>query len=161
MSPALSSNHLKWKKKKKHCVCPNNHSYLLTGILLWYILLQTSNESMHPCKSYWMETNILTQQQKLSPKRAITQPKFGGQLPISNLTCILQWYKLLQTLNKINASLQKLRKRKAWRRRRCITSGEIWGRVDCSIGCVHDILHDKLNMRRVHARWIPKMLSED
>ena len=35
------------------------------------------------------------QQQKLSRKRAITQPKFGEWLPISNLTCILQ-YKLLQ-----------------------------------------------------------------
>ena len=36
---------------------------------------------------------------KKKKKKAITQPKFGGWLPISNLTCILQWYKLLQTLN--------------------------------------------------------------
>ena len=46
-------------------------------------------ESMHPCKGYWTETNILIQQQKLSRKGAITQPQFGGWLPISNLTCIL------------------------------------------------------------------------
>ena len=45
-------------------------------IPLRYILLQTSNEING--KNYWMETNILTQQQKLSQKRAITQPKFGG-----------------------------------------------------------------------------------
>ena len=69
-------------------------------------------KSMHSFKSYWSETNILTQQQKLSTKRAITQPKFDGWLPISNLTCILQWYKLLQTLNKINAFLQKIRNEK-------------------------------------------------
>ena len=48
------------------------------------------------------------EQQKLSRKRAITQPKFGGWLPISNLTCILQWNKVLQSLNEINTSLQKL-----------------------------------------------------
>ena len=41
-------------------------------------------------------------------KRAITQPIFGGRLPISNLTCILCWYKGLQSLNEIIASLQKL-----------------------------------------------------
>ena len=40
---------------------------------------------------------ISTQQQKLFRKRAITQPKFWGWLPILNLTCILQWYTLLQT----------------------------------------------------------------
>ena len=62
-------------------------------------------KSMHPFKSYW--SGNLTQQQKLSPNRAIAQPKFGGWLPISNLICILQWYKLLQTLNEINAALQK------------------------------------------------------
>ena len=100
-------------------------------------------KSMHPCKSYWAETNIniptktkskkghnsakilrmnpnnepdlyftmvypsansqwhqyipakvierkpiSTHQQKLSQKRAITQPKFGGWLLISNLTSI-------------------------------------------------------------------------
>ena len=37
---------------------------------------------------------------------------------------------------------------------------EISCKVDCNIGTVHDILHNKLNMKRVCARWIPKM-SED
>ena len=131
---------------------------------------------MHPCESYWVETNIntptktksnkghnflwmitnikldlyftiiypsanfqqsqcipakvidrkpiSTHQQKLSQKRAITQPNFGGWLPISNLTCILQWYKVLQSLNEINASLQKLLSRKEQQklsRKRAIT----------------------------------------
>ena len=38
-----------------------------------------SIKSMHPCKSGWSETNINTPT-KLSRKRAITQPKFGGWL---------------------------------------------------------------------------------
>ena len=79
----------------------------LTCILQWYILLQTFNKINPPCKSYWSKL-IAIHQQKLSWKRAITQPKFGRWLPISNLTCILQWYKVLQILNEINASLQKL-----------------------------------------------------
>ena len=33
--------------------------------------------------------------------------------------------------------------------------------VDCNIGSVHDFLHNKLNMRWVCARWIPKMMSDD
>ena len=53
-------------------------------------------------------STYVTQQQKLSWKRARTQPKFGGWLSILNLTCILQWFILLQTSNEINASLQKL-----------------------------------------------------
>ena len=32
--------------------------------------------------------------------------------------------------------------------------------VDCSVGTVHTIIHENLNMRRLCARWIPKMLSE-
>ena len=51
---------------------------------------------------------ILPQQQKLSRKKTITWSKFCEWLPISNLTCILQWYILLQIFNRINASLQKL-----------------------------------------------------
>ena len=43
---------------------------------------------------------------------------------------------------------------------RRITICEISYKVDCSIGIVHDILHNKLNMRRFCARWIPKMLTE-
>ena len=65
-----------------------------------------SIKSMHPCKSYGVETNINTQTK--TRKRAISRPKFCGWLPISNLTCILQWCKVLQSLNEINASLQKL-----------------------------------------------------
>ena len=64
--------------------------------------------SIYPFQTYWKETDNLTQQQKLSRKRVRTQPKFCGWLPISKLTCIVQWYKLLLTSNKINTSLQKL-----------------------------------------------------
>ena len=69
-------------------------------------------KSMHYFTSYCGETislpYILPQQQKLGQKRAVTWPKFCKWLPVSNLTCILQWYKLLQTPNEINTSLQKL-----------------------------------------------------
>ncbi|XP_053391639.1 protein GVQW3-like [Mercenaria mercenaria] len=44
---------------------------------------------------------------------------------------------------------------------RRITIREVSDKVDCSIGTVHDILHNKLNMRRICTRWIPKMLSDD
>ena len=53
-------------------------------------------------------STYVTQQQKLSRKKAIIWPKFRGRLPISNLTCILQWYTLLQTSDKIKASIQNL-----------------------------------------------------
>ena len=43
---------------------------------------------------------------------------------------------------------------------RHITVREVSQRVDCSVGTVHTIIHDNLNMRRLCARWIPKMLSE-
>ena len=33
-------------------------------------------------------------------------------------------------------------------------------RVDCCVGTVHTKIHESLNMRRLWARWIPKMLSE-
>ena len=32
--------------------------------------------------------------------------------------------------------------------------------VDCSAGTVHTIIHENLNMKRLCARWIPKILSE-
>ena len=80
-----------------------------------YILLQTSteiNESPQKLLSgnqyQHKNKNLSTQQQKLSQKRDITQQKCCGWLPISNLTCILQWYSLLQTSDEINASLQNL-----------------------------------------------------
>ena len=75
---------------------------------------------MHPCKSYWSETNINTpkkkkQQKKKKKKKKKNKSKkghssanFGGWLSISNFTCILRWYNVLQSLNEINASLQKL-----------------------------------------------------
>ena len=37
---------------------------------------------------------------------------------------------------------------------------EVSQRVDCSVGTVHTIIHENLNMRRLFARWIPKILSE-
>ena len=43
---------------------------------------------------------------------------------------------------------------------RHITVREVSQRVDCSVGTVHTIIHENLNMRRLCARWIPKMLSE-
>ena len=44
---------------------------------------------------------------------------------------------------------------------RRITVREVSKRVDCSsVGTVHTIIHDSLNMRRLCARWIPKMMSE-
>ena len=43
---------------------------------------------------------------------------------------------------------------------RCVTVREVSRRVDCSVGTVHTIIHDSLNMRRLCTRWIPKMLSE-
>ena len=75
----------------------------LTCSLQWCIFRQTSNE----INASLQRLSNGNQYQQLSRKRTITQPKFGGWLPISTLTCILQCYKFLQTLNKINASLQK------------------------------------------------------
>ena len=43
---------------------------------------------------------------------------------------------------------------------RRITVREVSQRIDCSVGTVHTIIHENLNMRRLCARWIPKMLSE-
>ena len=37
---------------------------------------------------------------------------------------------------------------------------EVSQRVDCSVGTVHTIIHENLNLRRLCARWIPKMLSK-
>ena len=41
-------------------------------------------------------------------EKAISRPKFCGWLPLSNLTSNLQWYTLLQLLDEINVSLQRL-----------------------------------------------------
>ena len=43
---------------------------------------------------------------------------------------------------------------------RCITIRVVSQPVDCSVGTVHTIIHQNLIMRRLCARWIPKMLSE-
>ena len=43
---------------------------------------------------------------------------------------------------------------------RRITVRDVSKRVDCSVGTVHTIIHDSLNMRRLCARSILKMLSE-
>ena len=43
---------------------------------------------------------------------------------------------------------------------RRITVREASQRVGCSVGTVHTIIHDNLNMRRLCARLIPKMMSE-
>ena len=42
---------------------------------------------------------------------------------------------------------------------RRITVRQVSQRVDRSVGTVHTIIHKNLNMRRLCARWIPKMLS--
>ena len=81
----------------------------LTCILQCYIsFCKFSIKSMHLCKVIdWKP--ISTHQQKLSLKRAMhVLDKIWQLIPISNLTCILHWYKVLQSLNEINASLQKL-----------------------------------------------------
>ena len=44
---------------------------------------------------------------------------------------------------------------------RRITIREIVDRIDCGYGTVFRISHDQLNMRRICARWIPKMLTDD
>jgi len=44
---------------------------------------------------------------------------------------------------------------------RRITIREIVDRTDCGYGTVFKIIHDQLNMRRICARWIPKMLTDD
>ena len=62
---------------------------------------------MNPCKSYWVETTANTPT-KTKSKKGDNSVKIWLILPISNLTCILQWYKVLQSLNEITASLQKL-----------------------------------------------------
>ena len=46
-------------------------------------------------------------------------------------------------------------------RDRRITIRDIVDRTDCSYGAVSMIIHDQLNMRRVCARWIPKMLNDE
>ena len=43
---------------------------------------------------------------------------------------------------------------------RRITVREVNQRVECSVGTVHTIIHDNLDMRRLCARLYPKMLSE-
>ena len=43
---------------------------------------------------------------------------------------------------------------------RCITVRKVSQQVDCSVGTVNSIIHESLNMKRLCARWIPKMLSE-
>lgn len=43
---------------------------------------------------------------------------------------------------------------------RRITIREIQERSDFSVGTIHTILHKELNMRRLCARWIPKMLTD-
>ena len=81
--------------------------------VLWYTILQTSNEINPPLQKLLSGNNIFTlyftptTKTKLT-KQAITWPKFCRWLPIWNLTCILQWYILLQTTNELNTSFQKL-----------------------------------------------------
>ena len=43
---------------------------------------------------------------------------------------------------------------------RRMTVREVSQRVDCSVLTAHTKIHESLNMRRLYARWIPKMLSE-
>ena len=62
---------------------------------------------MHPCKSYRAEPNI-NPTTKTKSKKGHNSAKILRMITNINLTCILQWYILLQTVNEINASLQKL-----------------------------------------------------
>lgn len=47
------------------------------------------------------------------------------------------------------------------RQDRRVTIEQIADIVDVSTGAVHQILHDSLNMRKVCARWVPKMLTPE
>ena len=55
------------KKKKKHFICPNNHSYPLTSILQWYIYtnIYIYSNDINASASYWAETNINTRKRFL------------------------------------------------------------------------------------------------
>ena len=73
-------------------------------------------KSIHPFKTYWTETNILSQQQKNKSKRAITQPKLCSWLPISNLTCIYNdinfcriWMKLMHSFRRHRVEMQRVK----------------------------------------------------
>ena len=55
---------------------------------------------------------------------------------------------------------QKVQEIKELDKDRRITVREVSQATDCSVGTVHTIIHETLNMRRLCARWIPKMLSE-
>ena len=44
---------------------------------------------------------------------------------------------------------------------RCITIKDIVAKTDYSYGTVSGIIHNQLNMCRICARWIPKMLNTD
>ena len=44
---------------------------------------------------------------------------------------------------------------------RRITTREIEAVTDCSHGSILKIIHEDLNMRRVCARWIPRMLNTE
>lgn len=44
---------------------------------------------------------------------------------------------------------------------RRITVREISNKLDLSVGCIHRVIREDLNMRRLCARWIPKMLTEE
>ena len=63
---------------------------------------------MHPFKTYWRETNILTQQIKLSNKKGHCSAKIWQMITNVKFDLYFTIYKLHQTLNKINTSLQKL-----------------------------------------------------
>ena len=101
----LNANHLIWKREKTLLL-------IIAAIPKSNPSLQTSNEINASLQKLLMGNNIFTlyftPTTQTKSKKAITWPKFCGWLPISKLTCILQWYILLQTFNKINASLQKL-----------------------------------------------------
>lgn len=44
---------------------------------------------------------------------------------------------------------------------RSITIREIVDRTDCGYGTVFRIIYDMLKMRRIFARWIPKMMTDN
>ena len=105
VSPALSANHLIWKRKK-------TLGLIIAPIPKGNTSLQTSNEINASLQKLLRGNNIFTlyctPTTKTKSKRAITWPTFCGWLQMSNLTCILHWYICLQTFNKIHVSLQKL-----------------------------------------------------
>ena len=115
-------------KSKKAITLPKLCGWLLiSNLTLFYngvSFCKLLLKSMHPCKSFWSETNINTPT-KLSQKKGHNSAKIWWMITNIELDpYFLQRYKVLQGLNEINASLQKLLSRNE-QQKRLITNIEL------------------------------------